>query len=48
MYHRIGTLLPDSETQPQFAQIYIYDTNHKLQNKSKIISNLDSTILVEL
>jgi len=48
MYHRIGTLLPDSETQPQFAQIYIYDTNHEIQNRSNIIPGLDPVILAEL
>ena len=50
MYHRIGTLLPNSETSPQFAQIYIYDTDHELQNRSNATPNfnLDSTILAEL
>ena len=50
MYHRIGTLLPNSETPPQFAQIYIYDTDHELQNRSNAMPNfnLDSTILAEL
>ena len=27
MYHSIGNLLPNDEEHPQFAQIYIYDTN---------------------
>ena len=50
MYHRIGTLLSNSETPPQFAQIYIYDTDHELQNRSNATPNfnLDSTILAEL
>ena len=48
MYHRIGSLLPDSETQPQFAQIYIYDTDHEIQNRSNIMPGLDPTILAEL
>ena len=48
MYHRIGTLLPDSESQPQFAQIYIYDTDHEIQNRSNVIPSLDFTILAEL
>jgi hypothetical protein len=48
MYHRIGPLLPDSEAQPQFAQIYIYDTDHEIQNRSNIISGLDPSILAEL
>ncbi|CAG8834095.1 22761_t:CDS:1, partial [Cetraspora pellucida] len=48
MYHRIGTLLPDIETQPQFAQIYIFDTDNELQNRLNIMPRLDSTILIEL
>jgi hypothetical protein len=48
MYHRIGSLLPNSETQPQFAQIYIYDTDHEIQNRLNIMPNLDLNILAEL
>ena len=48
MYHKIGSLLPDSETQPQFAQIYIYDTDHEIQNRSNIMPGLDLSILTEL
>ena len=50
MYHRIGTLLSNFETPSQFAQIYIYDTDHELQNRSNATPNfnLDSTILAEL
>src|SRR5271156_462579 len=44
MYHNIGSLLPDSETQPQFAQIYIYDTDHEIQNRSNIMPGLDLSI----
>ncbi|CAG8495302.1 12495_t:CDS:2 [Cetraspora pellucida] len=28
MYHSIGTILPDDGAAPQFAQLYIYDTEH--------------------
>ena len=48
MCHRIGTLLPDPETQPQFFQIYIHDTNHEIQNRSNVMPSLDSTVLAEL
>ncbi|CAB5202659.1 unnamed protein product [Rhizophagus irregularis] len=48
MYHRIGSLLPNSETQPQFAQIYIYDTDHEIQNRLNIMPGLDPMILGEL
>ena len=33
---------------PQFAQIYIYDTDHEIQNRLNAMDNLDSTILAEL
>ena len=48
MYHRIGTLLPDFETQPQFAQMYIYDTDNELQNRLNVLPDLDASILLEL
>ncbi len=48
IYHRIGTLLSDSETQLQFTQIYIYDTDHEMQNRSNVIFGFDFTILAEL
>jgi hypothetical protein len=48
IYHKIGTLLPDPESQPQFAQIYIYDTDHEKQNRSNVIPSLDFIILTEL
>ena len=41
MYYRIGTLLPDFETQFEFAQMYIYDINHELQNKLNVLPNFD-------
>jgi hypothetical protein len=33
VHHRIGTLLPQRGTQPKFAQLYIYDTEHETQNR---------------
>ncbi|KAG9447459.1 hypothetical protein H6P81_013587 [Aristolochia fimbriata] len=32
-YHRIGSLLPHRGQQPKFAQLYIYDTEHEIQNR---------------
>ena len=32
-YHRIGSLLPESGSNPKFAQLYIYDTENELINK---------------
>ena len=31
--HKIGSLLPDEGKQPKFAQLYIYDTEHEVQNR---------------
>ncbi|AQL01905.1 hypothetical protein ZEAMMB73_Zm00001d045253 [Zea mays] len=33
VHHRIGTLLPQHGTQPKFAQLYTYDTEHETQNR---------------
>ncbi|KAL5672856.1 hypothetical protein ACJX0J_017162, partial [Zea mays] len=33
VHHRIGTLLPQRGTQPKFAQLYTYDTEHETQNR---------------
>ena len=49
MYHNIGTLLPDNNDEhPQFAQIYIYDTDNELQNRMNIMPNFNPNILMEL
>ncbi|RIA99745.1 hypothetical protein C1645_667870, partial [Glomus cerebriforme] len=48
MHYRIGTLLPDSEIQSQFAQMYIYDTDNELQNRLNVLPDLDTSILLEL
>jgi len=31
--HKIGNLLPMPEQNPQFAQLYIYDTENEIQNR---------------
>ncbi|ONM20623.1 hypothetical protein ZEAMMB73_Zm00001d005223 [Zea mays] len=33
VHHKIGTLLPQCGTQPKFAQLYTYDTEHETQNR---------------
>jgi hypothetical protein len=33
-YHRIGSLLPEAGTTPKFAQLYIVDTQHEVQNRA--------------
>ncbi|KAH0705912.1 hypothetical protein KY285_010434 [Solanum tuberosum] len=34
-YHHIGSLLPDIGKSPQFAQLYIYDTDNEIENRIK-------------
>ncbi|PWZ07449.1 hypothetical protein Zm00014a_024898 [Zea mays] len=33
VHHKIGTLLPQRGTQPKFAPLYTYDTEHETQNR---------------
>lgn len=33
-YHRIGSLLPNFGEAPKFAQLYIYDTQNEVQNRT--------------
>lgn len=35
-YHRIGSLLPEPGTTPKFAQLYIYDTQNEVQNRTRV------------
>ena len=35
--HRIGTLLPDEGCPPQFAQLYIYDTDNEVENRMRAL-----------
>jgi hypothetical protein len=32
-YHHIGTLLPEEGNQPCWVQLYIYDTEHEIENR---------------
>ena len=32
-YHLMGTLLPEQDKQPAFAQLYIYDKANEIQNR---------------
>jgi len=34
-YHRIGSLLPEDGSKLKFAQLYIYDTENEMSNKTK-------------
>ncbi|XP_026419749.1 uncharacterized protein LOC113315708 [Papaver somniferum] len=35
MYHKIGSLIPEPSDRPRFLQMYIYDTEHELENRIK-------------
>jgi hypothetical protein len=48
VYHRIGSLLPDENQPPVFAQLYIYDTDHENSNRLHIMQDLDANILQSL
>jgi hypothetical protein len=39
VHHRIGSLLPNHGLRPQFAQLYIYDTEHEVQNRLGMFEN---------
>lgn len=32
-YHLAGSLIPEEGQQPRFAQLYIYDTDHEVENR---------------
>lgn len=34
-FHRIGSLLPESGSTPKFAQLYIYDTENEVENRTR-------------
>ena len=50
-HHRIGTLLPNKGEDPQFAQLYFYDTENEFQHRmnafssSPINKDLESSII---
>ena len=42
VHHRIGSLLPEPGNKPEYAQLYIYDTEHKVANRLAIFRNDES------
>ncbi|KAM3287547.1 hypothetical protein P3S67_020977 [Capsicum chacoense] len=46
-YHHIGSLLPEIGKTPQFAQLYIYDTENEITNRMNCLSqgNVDPKIV---
>jgi hypothetical protein len=44
VHHRIGSLLPIPGHRPEYAQLYMYDTEHKVSNRlAALSSDRDST-----
>lgn len=39
VHHRIGSLIPSTGKRPEYAQLYIYDTDNELQNRLNIVSS---------
>ncbi|PKA66941.1 ATP-dependent DNA helicase PIF1 [Apostasia shenzhenica] len=35
-YHRIGSLIPSNGSEPKYAQLYVYDTEHEVNNRLKL------------
>jgi hypothetical protein len=49
IYHCIGPLHPDVGCPPQFAQLYIHDTEHEIDNRGRVMTNrIDKGILGQL
>ncbi|XP_058762514.1 uncharacterized protein LOC131635892 [Vicia villosa] len=40
--HRIGTLMPDAGNDPQYAQLYIFDTDNEVNNRMKCFKDNDA------
>ncbi|XP_052107528.1 uncharacterized protein LOC110273562 [Arachis duranensis] len=48
MYHSIGGFHPDQGARPRFLQLYIYDTDHKLQNRMLENTQLHESLVLKL
>ncbi|XP_029144547.1 uncharacterized protein [Arachis hypogaea] len=48
IYHSIGGFHPDQGTRPRFLQLYIYDTDHELQNRMLENTQLHETLVFKL
>ena len=38
IHHRIGSLIPSSKNEPQYAELYIFDTQNEIRNRIKALS----------
>ena len=48
MYHYIHELVPQSDEQPSYLQLYFYDTEHKLENRLSCSNAMNVHILKKL
>ncbi|MCO5599595.1 hypothetical protein L7F22_053701 [Adiantum nelumboides] len=48
LYHRVGSLVPHNAGPPKFAQMYVYDTDHEVQNRMNALEGLDVSTLQAL
>jgi hypothetical protein len=47
-YHNIGGFYPNAGTRPRYLQLYIYDTEHELENRMLENPRLHQTIVYKL
>ncbi|XP_074364102.1 uncharacterized protein LOC141704837 [Apium graveolens] len=40
-YHQYGTLMPNDSRTPKFCQLYIYDTQNEIENRLKVIGQVN-------
>ena len=43
VYHLMGSLIPPKDESPKFAQLYIYDTEHELENRLRTFHSEDGS-----
>ena len=48
IYHRIGSLFPNKNEIPKFAQLYVFDTDYELDNRMKNFTNLKTDLIRQL
>jgi hypothetical protein len=48
IYHKIGGFHPNQGSRPRYLQLYIYDTDHELQNRMRENSILNQAVVYKL
>ncbi|KAG2192304.1 hypothetical protein INT47_004424 [Mucor saturninus] len=48
IYHRIGSLLSSNNVAPSFAQNYVFDAEHEIENRHRVASPVDINTLGDL